>query len=145
MTKTRAIDYVAPTCMLASLLVAVAAAIGHHFFYSSLDGTIAPDTAHAVFGASVSKQQFNIAVGTALAFCFKAALVLSVSIAFIQAFWQTVKTTRRSRVVQLGQLDSAYSALHNLLAIFNPLTWWRYPLPLLVALVAWSVPLQSTD
>jgi hypothetical protein len=144
MTKTRGVDYVAPTCMLASLLVAMGCAVGHHFFYSSLDGTHVPDDAYKVFSTSISKQQANIGIGTALAFGFKAALVFSVSVSFIQAFWQTVKTSNQSRVVQLGQLDSAYSALDNFLTIANPLTWWRYPLPLLVALVAWSVLSRST-
>ena len=128
--------------MLGALLTGSTLAVGHHLFYQSLDGTAASANTYLVLGASISYQELNIAVGTALAFLVKASLVFSVSISFIQLFWRGAKFSRPTRPITLARLDDLYSALGNMLTLCNVLLWWRFPLVLLPALVAWYVSPQ---
>ena len=114
--------------MIVFFTLATATAIGHHLFYQSLTGTLAPDAAYAVFGANFSKQQLNIAVGTAFAFFFKAFLVLALSIAFTQSFWWAARGHTKGKPVKLGHLDSAYSAADSVLVILSPLMYSRIPM-----------------
>ncbi|KAK4565307.1 hypothetical protein LTR86_003924 [Recurvomyces mirabilis] len=98
------LHWMAPTGMVLGLAVGILLAAGHHLFYASLSGTEAPTgTLFSVIGADVSRQQLNTAVGTAFAFLVKSALMITVSIAFAQAFWRAIRTSKRGPT--LGSLD----------------------------------------
>jgi hypothetical protein len=123
--------------MLGALLTGAILAVGHHLFYQSLDGTAASVETYSVLGANISKQELNIAVGTALAFLVKASLVFSISISSIQLFWREAKFSRPTRPMTLARLDYLYAALENIVTLCNVSLWWKFPLLLLIALVAW--------
>lgn len=128
----------APTTIITALVCAVLFAVGHHVFYSSLNGKAAHGNVYNILGSDVSAQQLNIAGGTALAFLVKAALGVALSLVFIQVFWQSIKS-RSSQDVTLQTLDTIFDGLNNVFTLLKAWVWWRYPLLFILALVAWCV------
>jgi hypothetical protein len=114
MTSHNGIYWLAPTQILATFAVAIALAIGHHYFYQHLSGQIAPTGSYTFGHFSMSKQQFNIAIGTAFAFAFKAVLAWALVSSYTQLFWRVVKTSLK--VVRVGDADAAFSLLPDILA-----------------------------
>ena len=139
MFQRPSIHWLAPTAMLSFLLLGIIFAIAHHVFYQSLDHGHVPARELHIAGIVTSQQQVNISVGTAFAFLVKAFLAASVSIAFVQSFWRTLTTTRKS--LTLDQVDTTYSLRNNLGALFVVKHWWRSPFLFLLALIVWSGPL----
>ncbi|CAO1604955.1 hypothetical protein XANCAGTX0491_008495 [Xanthoria calcicola] len=134
----------APGLMVASLIVGIIFALGHHLFYASLDRQPAATTLedYGILGMHVSVQQLNTAVGTAFAFLVRACLMLSISIAYFQIFVWSVGT-RRKQGSQLAHLDVMTSALNDLVSLASFGTWWQRPWLWLLAVVAWLMPLPS--
>lgn len=68
----------APASILLTFLVGLAFALGHHYFYRSLDG----------MGVSTAAfdQEYNIGIGTAFAFLVRACLVIAVGDTYWQVF-----------------------------------------------------------
>ena len=137
MAKFSSLHWLAPATMLGALITGILFAVGHHVFYQSLDKTPVSTNAFTLFGSTISTQEANIAVGTALAFLVKASLGLAISIAFVQIFWQSARAHNGAQPPTLGQLDSAFCAMDNIFTMFNLRLWWKYPLLLLLALMAW--------
>lgn len=136
------IDWLAPTTIVLSLLLGAAVAIGHHVFYLSLNGMVVEDGDFHVLGSSVSRQQLNIAGGTALAYVVKAALTTAVSTAYIQLFWRNlVRTTTQAPT--LSVVDSLFAVFSNGFMLGKVWVWWRYPLLFCLAATAWYVLQQS--
>jgi len=127
--------------MVASLLLGCLFAIGHHLFYQSLAGKLVTADSYNILGSNITSQQVNTAAGTAFAFLVRACLVFSVSLAYLQAVWNAAKGTRRP--MTLANIDALLSALSNALALTNVFAWWKWPLLLLVALIAWLIPIAS--
>ncbi|KAK5722309.1 hypothetical protein LTR15_005538 [Elasticomyces elasticus] len=126
--------------MTAALVCAIALSLGHHIFYATLNGQLTPIGSYHVIGKSMSKQQFNTAIGTAYAFLVKAVLTVAISLAYVQVFWWTVKNSRRS--CTLAELDTL-SALGNIVDLFNVVDRWRHPLLLGLALIFWCAPVAT--
>ncbi len=126
--------WLAPATMVGSLGTGAALIVGHHLFYSYLDGK---DISSGVSLSYVSTQQANIAIGTAFAFLVRASLVLAVSIAFVQVFWRSFAPKDECKPYRLKQLDSAFAVLGNITSMLNLPMWWRYPSIFLVASIAW--------
>ena len=129
------IHWVAPVGMVGALFVGLLFALGHHLFYSSLAGHPAPTGTYKIIGTDISRQQLNTAVGTAFGFLVKSFLMITISIAFIQAFWRAARTAKKGTT--LASLDSTYSLLSNLLVLFKADVWVHFPMPLLLAFIAW--------
>lgn len=128
--------------ILLSLSVGVVFAAGHHAFYASLVGSPASDAEYTILSKwSVSKQQINLAIGTAFAFFVKACLAATVSMAYAQLFWASFK--RASHAVTLGNVDNAFSALSSPLSILKVWAWRQWPLLFLVALFLWCASLLT--
>jgi hypothetical protein len=124
--------------MASSLLMAVIVAVGHHLFYSSLAGTtVLGNENQRLLGFQVSSQQINFALGTALAFFNKTCLVLAVSTAYVQVFWQVVKHTREKQHT-LENLDILASGLDDFFALLN-MFWWKHPILMLLVIATWFV------
>lgn len=132
------IHWSAPSLMVASLLVGILLAVGHHLFYASLDRQRAVTTLenYGFLGMQVSIQQINTAVGTAFAFLVKASLMLSISIAYFQIFMWSVGNDEK-KGTQLVHLDVMTSALHDLVSLLSFKTWLRRPWLWPLAVVAW--------
>ncbi|KAL8848660.1 MAG: hypothetical protein Q9221_006334 [Calogaya cf. arnoldii] len=128
--------------MVASLIVGIIFALGHHLFYANLDRQPAATTLedYSILGMHVSVQQLNTAVGTAFAFLVRACLMLSISIAYFQIF---VWSVGKKQGTQLAHLDVMTSALNDLVSLASFGTWWRRPWLWLLAVVAWLMSLPS--
>ena len=132
------IYWTAPTLMIASLVVGILFALGHHLFYASLDRKHASTSleGYDVLGTQVSVQQFNTAVGTAFAFLVRACLMLSISTAYFQIFvWSVGK--HGTGGTKLAHLDVMTSALQDLVSLTSFRTWWRRPWLWVMAVIAW--------
>ncbi|KAK5739812.1 hypothetical protein LTR17_005098 [Elasticomyces elasticus] len=140
MTSLKRIHWHAPTSMTAALTCAIALALGHHFFYASLDSHLTPVGSYNVIGKSLSKQQFNTAVGTAFAFLVKSALTVATTLAYVQVFWWTVNSAKQGST--LAELDTL-SALGNIVSLFNVMDRWRHPMLFGLALVFWCAPIAT--
>ena len=133
----------APATILIALICGVLFAVGHHLFYQSLAGNSAPSDEYNILGSSISKQQLNIAGGTAFALLVKTSLGVALTTIFIQLFWQAF-TKRTSQEATLESLDTVFDGLNNIYCLFKANVWWRYPLLFLLALVAWYAPMRTS-
>lgn len=131
------IPWQAPATIILSLAAGVLLAIGHHLFYNHLHGRSARTDGWQILGSDVSPQQLNIAIGTAIAYLVKTFLVLALSTAYLQLLWRAL--LRAARGSTLGDLDTAFSGLSNLISLSKVWVWWRLPLLFALALVAWYV------
>jgi hypothetical protein len=134
--------------MLLALLASIILIIAHHLFYTHLSLHPAPTTTDSFLNAHISRQEFNIALGTALAFLVKACLVFAMGVAFVQVFWREAKFPCRTdkkgvEVVggglMLKRLDGMYAAFNSVVPLVSWILWWRFPLLLAMAAAAWYV------
>ncbi|TDZ16620.1 hypothetical protein Cob_v010458 [Colletotrichum orbiculare MAFF 240422] len=107
------------------LFAGIAFALGHHFFYSSLDG------------AEVTNQLRMLRYGAALSFLSKASLGSAVILAFRQRVWMTV----RRKVLTLAAVDSLFAAAEDMSAIFNFEVFKQARVAMVLALYVWCTPL----
>ena len=135
MAQIGGIYWVTPAAMLAALFCGIMFSIGHHVFYASLAGTLASSGSYSIAGTSISKQQFHTGVGTTFAFLVKSTLALAVSIAYVQAFWYAARVRKKGE--HLSALDTTFSILENALGFLKARVWYKYPLLLSMAIVAW--------
>jgi uncharacterized membrane protein AbrB (regulator of aidB expression) len=135
MVGASGIHWVAPATMLGALLAGITLALVHHAFFSTLAGAKAPSSEHSILGMQVSSQQLNSSIGTAFAFLVNACLTLAVSTAYVQLFWRAAKNNETSKTI--GQLDTISSGLSNVFSFWDVLTWRKYPILLLTAILSW--------
>lgn len=115
-----------PSLMISCLLCGVAFALGHHFFYASLNSKIVQ---------SNIEQEWNIRIGTGMAFLVKTCLTAAAGFAYTQLLW----TTLRSRQATLKGVDAMFSVTTNAWE-FLTLELWRKGFGLvLIAGVLWCV------
>lgn len=89
--------------MYVFFLFGLACAIGHHVFYSVLDGQPA--------NAQIQMLRY----GTFLAFAAKAGLSASVIAAFRQRVWTTVRT----RMMSVAAIDAMFASAEDFFALVN--------------------------
>ena len=135
MAGTSHIHYAAPLSMVSALLAGFLFALGHHIFYASLAGTVAPTWTLQIAGADISRQQLNTAAGTAFGFLVKSCLTVTTSIAFVQAFWRAARTSRKG--LTLDSPDGTFSLLSDFLGLRKAGVWKGFPVPVLLAFIAW--------
>lgn len=112
--------------MIGGVLCGIGFALGHHFFYSSWDNHIVEST---------NQQQWNIRIGTGMAFLVKTFLTASAGFAYTQVLWQTLK----AREVSIGGIDAMFGVTTNAWA-FLSLELWRKGISLVVlAAITWYV------
>lgn len=135
MVSTSQIHWYAPATIVVALILGVLFSLGHHIFYQSLAGTQAFNNEYDFYVTKVSPQQLNTSVGTAFAFLVNFTLVAAISTGYIQLFWRSMIYLRKD--VSLDALDTTFSALGNIFAIFKIKTWYRHPFLFLVACCCW--------
>ncbi|TQN73310.1 hypothetical protein CSHISOI_02130 [Colletotrichum shisoi] len=107
------------------LFAGIAFALGHHFFYARLDGTVADG------------QIRMLRYGAALSFLSKASLASAVILAFRQRVWMTV----RRKMLTLGAVDSLFAAAEDMTAIFNVEVFRQARVAMILAIYVWCTPL----
>jgi hypothetical protein len=130
-TTLRKIHWRVPTVIILAFVAGLAFALGHHAFYSSLDGRPVDDR--------LFNQQVNLAVGQAFAFLVRASLVISVGASYWQVFWGTVLHGS----LAISQVDALAGMLGSVLDLLNLKASTTHPLLLVLALLSWMVPLAS--
>lgn len=140
MTAHQHVHWPTPFWLVLTLVSGALFALGHHLFYASRARTAVSTVSFSIAGKDISDQQFNTAVGTAMAFLVKSCLTLAVSIAYIQAFWRFARTFKQG--TPLSHLDTTFSILGNPTGFLKVTTWFKYPLLLALATVSWLVSLQ---
>ncbi|PTB48336.1 hypothetical protein M431DRAFT_513743 [Trichoderma harzianum CBS 226.95] len=119
-----------PSLMIGCLLCGIAFALGHHFFYSSLNAKIVQ---------SNIEQEWNIRIGTGMAFLVKTCLTAAAGFAYTQLLW----TTLRSRHATLKGVDAMFSVTTNAWE-FLTLELWRKGFGLvLIAGILWALPIVA--
>lgn len=132
----RHVYWATPTSILGAFALAVALAVGHHCFYAHLSSQLAPSGDYSIVGTSVSKQQYNIAAGTAFAFLFKSILAFAVATSYTQLFWHVMRRSKHGN--RVADVDAAYSLSHDLFGFFRTSTWRRqYVMLVPVAVIFW--------
>ena len=121
----------APTTMLAAFAIGVAFAIGHHFFYQSLDGT--------PLDSATFDQQINTAVGTAFAFLVRASLSVAIGVAFVQVLWRRLL----AQSITVSRIDSMTQLLTSLFDLLNLKTLWQHPVLAVLAIISWTLPIAA--
>ncbi|KAJ2987773.1 hypothetical protein NUW58_g4324 [Xylaria curta] len=129
----------ASTSILGALLAGILTAVGHHLYYASLQGT-SPEGDRMIAGYRLSNQTFTTAVGTAFAFVVRAFLLFGVSGAYVQVFWHAATHARKGGNT-LEEVDAMFSILSNLFAFRQGSVWWKYPMLLIIAFIAWLLPI----
>lgn len=105
-TTTWQIHWRAPTLILGLLAVGIALALGHHFYYQSLnETTVSSDT----------RQEWALRFGTAFAFLTQSSLVASAGVSYTQRVWVTVK----KKAFPLRTLDNIFSLQNTLWSFFS--------------------------
>lgn len=120
--------------MLLSMLLAFAFALGYHFFYASLATKAVPsDDVFNVGSVRISTQQLNTTVGNASANLVKLCLAIAVPIAYVQLCWRAVQ----SQPSTVSTIDTLFGALIDATQLAKVTVWWRYPILLCLAFIAW--------
>ncbi|KAK4215332.1 hypothetical protein QBC37DRAFT_398757 [Rhypophila decipiens] len=111
--------------MYEMLLIGIILAVGHHVFYSRLDGKPADD------------QLQMMRYGNFLSYAAKSFLATSIIFAYKQQIWATV----RRKNLELGTIDSLFAAVDDLRAFLNWDFARRAKVALGLAIVFWLLPL----
>lgn len=117
------IHWQTPAIMVATWVAGVAAALGHHFFYQSLDGQPAED------------QLTMVRYGTALGYFVKACLVGSVILSYRQRIWHTF----RQKAMTLSAIDGLFSVTEDPTQFINLEMLRNGKLATVMALGSWCV------
>ncbi|KAL3478958.1 hypothetical protein BJX99DRAFT_93954 [Aspergillus californicus] len=128
--KSDGIHWRMPTAMCSCWLLGIGLAIGHHFYYASLDGTLV---------GSQSQQEWSSRIGTGLAFLTKTFLTTAVGIACVQNLWWIL----RLKAVRLSTLDSMWDIRGSIFNFFDPHIWLRGPNVAILGLISWCIPLVT--
>lgn len=135
MAQQRQIYWVTPVTIGLAFATGILLALGHHLFYQHLAGSAVPAGDYNAPLVGVSKQQFNIAVGTAFAFLVKSMLSLAVTASYTQVFWRTLGTAKRG--IPVDKVDTIFSLVQNILGLFRVSAWHRYWLLICMAWIFW--------
>lgn len=130
MTTTWQIHWRAPTLILGLLGVGIALALGHHFYYQSLSGTVV---------SSNTRQEWALRFGSAFAFLTQSSLVASAGVAYTQRVWVTVK----KKAFPLRTLDNIFSLQNTLWSFFSWEVLAKAKALYLLAICIWYVHVCS--
>ncbi|PIA93527.1 hypothetical protein CB0940_03962 [Cercospora beticola] len=125
--------------MISFLIIGIAFAIGHHAFYRSLQNTEVRSAPYQFAGWQITPQQLNTAGGTAFAFAVKASLVLAISTAYVQLFFRAITKVSHS----MACIDSWFSGLGDITALFGLTTFWTHPVLATIAMTTWLLPIAA--
>jgi hypothetical protein len=111
--------------MIACLTMGVAAAIGHHFLYTHLNGREARN------------QQWWLRLGQLISFIANANFILAALMAHQQVAWRAVG----QKGFSIHAVDSLFGATHNIIELFNREAWDKSWFVMFLALYMWFSPL----
>lgn len=122
--KAWRIHWRAPVLMVGYLVLGIGFALGHHFYWYSLDGAVVP---------SQTDQEWSQRYGIAAAFLAQSTLTLAVGVAYTQRVWVSVKR----RPLTLSGLDKVFSLQDDIFAFLSWEVLSKAKFLCLLGLVAW--------
>ncbi|CZR51150.1 uncharacterized protein PAC_01025 [Phialocephala subalpina] len=130
------INWKAPTKMVGLLVIGAGAALGHHFYYQSLDGKyVTADESKWDF----KSQQWQLRYGTAFAFLAKTCLAASISVAYQQHIWTTLKRTPLS----VSGINATFGAINDPFSFLNASFLSSVKIGFVLAALTWLMPLSA--
>jgi hypothetical protein len=126
------VNWRAPFKMLGLLVSGVGLALGHYFYFKSLDGTIVNPPKGRY---DLDDQEWHSRFGTALAFLVKTCFAAAVAIAYRQSAWLNM----RSNAHPISGLDSLFSGTTDILAYLSLDFMLHAKAAALIAGVTWYV------
>ncbi|KAF2463957.1 uncharacterized protein BDR25DRAFT_346929 [Lindgomyces ingoldianus] len=118
--------------MAVLLILGIAGSLVHFFYYRSLVGHVVDD------GFSIS-QEWNIRIGTGLAFVSKTSWTFAVVVAHAQLVWMTMSRKK----LRLETIDGIIMAPTDLTKFFQWGSVRNAKVGTLLALVAWCIPISA--
>lgn len=131
-TTTWKIHWRTPALILGLLALGIALALGHHFYYWSLNGTVV---------SSQTRQEWALRFGTAFASLTQSALVASTGVAYTQRLWVTVK----KRAFHLKTLDNVFSLQTTIWSFFSWEVLSKAKILYLLGICIWYVRIYFTS
>lgn len=126
------INWRAPAKMVGLLSLGIAVAVGHHCFYQQLH---LKEVSTGNSRWNFKSQSWAIRYGTAFAFLAKTSLAASISVAYQQHIWTTMKSKR----ITISGLDATFGATKDIFAFFNPTFLLNVKVGAVLAALTWSV------
>ena len=131
----RQIHWQAPATVVLALGAGALFALGHHLFYSSLQGKAVQNQDVDLLGTKVSSQQINITAGNVFAFLVNFSLGTALATAYVQLVFKNLMY----RKANLATWDAAYGGLGNLFYLVKLWIWWQFPLMCCIVIIGWHV------
>ncbi|KAJ6463920.1 hypothetical protein C8R45DRAFT_1024609 [Mycena sanguinolenta] len=147
-TSTRSQSHIPPSrkkllapalTIVGSLVAGCLFAVGHHLYFSSLNGKNVQTTT-VLSGLTVFDEKWANHVAVALAFLVKFSLSICVGAAYVQTLW---KTARRPLGLSVAGLDASFSILNNPTKFLSTDLLFSAQFLLLLAAISWLVPVVS--
>ncbi|KAF8474806.1 hypothetical protein BDZ91DRAFT_711782 [Kalaharituber pfeilii] len=128
MTAVWGIHWYLPSVMAGVFIAGLVGALGHHIFYSTLDGR------------ESENQLSMVRIGTAFAFFVKANLVGAVVLAYRQRIWVDM----RESPMKIKVIDALFGVIEDPTFFFtNPQMLKQAKLASLLAAATWLIPIAS--
>ncbi|KAL7953123.1 hypothetical protein V8C34DRAFT_297785 [Trichoderma compactum] len=134
------IHWRSPTSMIGLFIGATGAAVAHHLYYDSIDGSevvIVQD--EWTLQAVRNSQEWKLRFGAGLAFLAKAMFAASAIVAYEQRAWLTA----RNKSVTVAGLDAMFSAAQSPLSFFSADFLRKAKAGAIMALLVWCIPLAA--
>lgn len=125
----------APIVLVTAWTTTLLLMFGHHFWYKRFHHTSVKATAMDLGLFEVSQQQFNLAIGTAIAFCVKVSSVACVTTAYAQMFWIWTAT----RPLTVHGADTLLGVVSNGFLLFWLRVWKGHFLLFATGVIMWYV------
>lgn len=110
------IHWRSPTSMIGLFIGATGAAVAHHLYYDSIDGSeVVIVQEEWTLEAVRNSQEWKLRFGAGLAFLAKAMFAASAIVAYEQRAWLTA----RNKAVTVAGLDAMFSAAQSPLSFFS--------------------------
>ncbi|KAL7788105.1 hypothetical protein V8C43DRAFT_288304 [Trichoderma afarasin] len=134
------IHWRSPTSMIGLFIGATGAAIAHHLYYDSIDGTeVVIVQEEWTLEAVRNNQEWKLRFGAGLAFLAKAMFAASAIVAYEQRAWLTA----RNKVVTVAGLDAMFSAAQSPLSFLSVDFLRKAKAGAIMALLVWCIPLAA--
>ncbi|KAH0526265.1 hypothetical protein TsFJ059_009611 [Trichoderma semiorbis] len=134
------IHWRSPTSMIGLFIGATGAAVAHHLYYDSVDGTeVVIVQEEWTLEAVRNSQEWKLRFGAGLAFLAKAMFAASAIVAYEQRAWLTA----RNKAVTVAGLDAMFSAAQSPLSFFSVDFLRRAKAGAIMALLVWCIPLAA--
>ncbi|KAF3076700.1 hypothetical protein CFAM422_001044 [Trichoderma lentiforme] len=134
------IHWRSPTSMIGLFIGATGAAVAHHLYYDSIDGSeVAIVQEEWTLEAVRNSQEWKLRFGAGLAFLAKAMFAASAIVAYEQRAWLTA----RNKAVTVAGLDAMFSAAQSPLSFFSVDFLRKAKAGAIMALLVWCIPLAA--